>query len=42
MMGVDTINPASDDDSYISTSLNGTPEKINFSAKKKVPYPYIS
>ena len=35
MMGGDTKNPARDDNSYISTNLNGTPEKINFSAKKK-------
>ena len=34
MMGGDTTNPARDDNSYISTSLNGTPSKINFSAKK--------
>ena len=35
MMGGDTKYPARDDNSYISTDLNGTPEKINFSAKKK-------
>ena len=34
MMGGDTTNPARDDNSYISTDLNGTPTKINFSAKK--------
>ena len=34
MMGGDTTNPARDDNSYISTNLNGTPSKINFSAKK--------
>ena len=34
MMGGDTTNPARDDNSYISTSLNGTPSKMNFSAKK--------
>ena len=33
-MGSDTKNPARDDNSYISTDLNGTPGKINFSAKK--------
>ena len=33
-MGGDTINPARDDNSYISNDLNGTPSKINFSAKK--------
>ena len=33
-MGGDTKNPARDDNSYISTDLNGSPEKINFSAKK--------
>ncbi len=35
MMGGDANEPARDDNSYISTDLNGTPEKINFSAKKK-------
>ena len=34
MMGGDTTNPARDDNSYFSTNLNGTPTKINFSAKK--------
>lgn len=34
MMGGDTKNPARDDNSYISTNLNGTPEKFNFSSKK--------
>ena len=34
-MGGDTKNPARDDNSYISTDLNGTPSKINFSPKKK-------
>ena len=33
-MGGDTKNPARDDNSYISTDLNGTPGKINFTAKK--------
>jgi len=35
MMGGDTTNPARDDNSYFSTNLNGTPTKINFTAKKK-------
>ena len=34
MMGGDTTNPARDDNSYFSADLNGTPTKINFSAKK--------
>jgi pectin lyase len=34
-MGGDTKNPARDDNSYISTDLNGSAGKINFSAKKK-------
>lgn len=34
MMGGDNVNPARDDNSYFSTNLNGTPTKINFSAKK--------
>ena len=34
-MGGDTLNPARDDNSYFSGDLNGTPTKINFSAKKK-------
>ena len=34
MMGGDTKNPARDDNSYISTQLNGAPTKINYSAKK--------
>ena len=34
MMGGDTKNPARDDNSYISTNLNGNPEKFNFSSKK--------
>ena len=33
-MGGDNINPARDDNSYFSTELNGTPTKINFTAKK--------
>ena len=34
-MGGDNKNPARDDNSYFSADLNGTPTKINFSAKKK-------
>ena len=34
LMGGDNINPARDDNSYFSTDLNGTPTKINFTAKK--------
>ena len=33
-MGTTTKDPARDDNSYFSTDLNGTPTKINFSAKK--------
>ena len=34
-MGGDTTNPCRDDNSYISTDLNGTPSAINFSPRKK-------
>ena len=34
MIGGKTNLPAGDDNSYISTYLNGTPEKFNFSQKK--------
>ena len=34
-MDTTTKDPARDDNSYFSTDLNGTPTKINFSAKKK-------
>lgn len=33
-MGTNTKDPPRDDNSYFSTELNGTPTKINFSAKK--------
>ena len=35
MMGGDVNLPARDDNSYISTELNRTPEKFNFAPKKK-------
>ena len=34
VMGGNTNDPARDDNSYFSADLNGTPSKINFSAKK--------
>ena len=34
-MGGDTKNPSRDDNSFISTELNGSPSKINFAPKKK-------
>ena len=34
-MGEDIVNPARDDNSYISTELNGNPSAINFSPKKR-------
>ena len=35
-MGTNTKDPALDDNSYFSTEQNGTPTKINFTAKKPV------
>ena len=43
MMGGDAINPSRDDNSFISSELNGTPEKINFvPGKVSNWYPNIS
>ena len=43
VMGGSTTSPARDDNSYLSTELNGTPSKISFSAKKTSSwYPNIS
>ena len=43
MMGGDSINPSRDDNSFISSELNGTPEKINFvPGKVSNWYPNIS